>query len=70
MTEAGARKRRRNGLLGRLAGAFTHNWGLKLLALALALIIYYSISNNTVSVNAGLPHIEAQAGRPENPQPQ
>ncbi len=32
-----------NGVLRRLASAFTENWWLKLLALALALIIYHTL---------------------------
>jgi hypothetical protein len=37
---------RKRGLFARLANAFAHNWGLKLLSLALALIIYHSLKSD------------------------
>lgn len=36
----------KNGILKRLAGTLTKNWGLKLLALILALVIYHSLKTN------------------------
>lgn len=34
---------RKEGALSRLTGLFTRNWGLKLLALALAILIYHTL---------------------------
>jgi hypothetical protein len=31
------------GILSRAAAALTHNWGLKILALLLAILVYYSL---------------------------
>ncbi|MBR1920523.1 MAG: hypothetical protein IJ829_00810 [Kiritimatiellae bacterium] len=39
----------RRGPLKWLLAAFTNNWGLKLLALALAVIIYHSLKSGRVS---------------------
>ncbi len=38
MTDGG-----KGGFVRRVAGTFTRNWGLKLLALALAIIIYHAL---------------------------
>lgn len=36
-------ERQKAGIMSRAISALTYNWGLKLLALALALIVYYSL---------------------------
>ncbi len=35
-------KERKNGILGMAADLFRRNWGLKLLALALAILVYHT----------------------------
>ncbi|MBP5284598.1 MAG: hypothetical protein ILO34_00630 [Kiritimatiellae bacterium] len=37
---------KKRGFFARIANAFAHNWGLKLLSLALALIIYHSLKSD------------------------
>lgn len=39
---------RKRGFLRRVAGLVCHNWGLKLLALALAILIYHTLKPNHV----------------------
>ena len=44
------RKKARTGIIGgvtRLWAALTRNWGLKLIALALAIIVYHSLRTKT-----------------------
>ncbi len=36
-------EKKRGGMLRRLFSVLTHNWGLKLLALVLAIIVYHSL---------------------------
>ena len=44
MTANGEKKKR--GFFARIGSAFAHNWGLKLLSLALALVIYHSLKSD------------------------
>lgn len=41
-----------SGFFSRFAGLFTHNWGLKLLALALAMLIYHTLKPRQTSWSA------------------
>lgn len=40
-------ERQKAGIFSRAASLLTHNWGLKLLALALAIIVYHTLKTGS-----------------------
>jgi len=45
-------ERQKAGIFSRVASLLTHNWGLKLLALVLAIIVYHSLKTERLSLGA------------------
>ena len=43
-------ERQKEGFFSRAASLLTHNWGLKLLALLLAILVYYSLKTERTQV--------------------